>query len=143
MTFGPTNGGKLCNVKTHIWANQKTELFVCYWVLAHAILDVTCFPAFVWVADVISSVLLICLSSRCFFLIWQTWGHTSNQYISVFEICNVLFDKWNSFYAFERCFLTKEIHLIPLEVEDFLYCDFIFIGHLKFVSFVGKANPRT
>jgi len=37
------------NVITHNvnWANQKTESFVYRWLIAHALCDVTCFPAFV------------------------------------------------------------------------------------------------
>jgi len=46
MTFGPTNGGKLCNVRTHnvIWADEMTESFVYRWQHAPAWFDVTCFP---------------------------------------------------------------------------------------------------
>jgi len=55
--FGPTKGRKLRNVITNnvIWANQKTEYFVYHWLHTHAMVDVTCFPAFVRPSDVISS----------------------------------------------------------------------------------------
>jgi len=60
MTLGPTKGGKLRNVITHvIWANQKTESFVYRWLRTQAMFDVTCFPAFVGASDVILSILSI------------------------------------------------------------------------------------
>ena len=61
MMFGPIEGGKFCNVIMHnvIWDNQKAEFSVYRWLHAHAMFDCTCFPAFVGVSDVISSVLLI------------------------------------------------------------------------------------
>jgi len=61
MMFGPIEGGKLRNIITHdiIWDNQKAEFSVYRWLHAHAMFDVTCFPTFVGVSDVISSILLI------------------------------------------------------------------------------------
>jgi len=61
MKFCPRKGEKLLNVVMHnvIKANQKTESCFCHWLHAHAVVDVTCFPAFVGASDVISSVLLI------------------------------------------------------------------------------------
>jgi len=49
MTFGPTNAGKLRNVKKTnvILANQNTESFVFRWLRALAMFDVACFAAFV------------------------------------------------------------------------------------------------
>jgi len=49
--------GKLCNA--HIWSNKKTQYVVLRWLDAHAIFDITCFPAFVGALDVILSVLPI------------------------------------------------------------------------------------
>ena len=62
MMFGPIEGGKLRNVITHdiIWDNQKAEFSVYSWLHAHAMFDVTCFPTFVGVSNIISSVLLTC-----------------------------------------------------------------------------------
>jgi len=59
LMLGSTKGGNLPNVTTHnvIWANQKTESFVYRWLLAHAMFDVTCFPAF---SDVIPHVPSVC-----------------------------------------------------------------------------------
>jgi len=60
LTFGPTKGRQLRNVKTHIiWANQKTESLVYCWLQAHAMFDVTRSPAFVGALNVLSSVLSI------------------------------------------------------------------------------------
>ena len=59
MTFGrEKKGRKLRNVITHnvIWTNQKTESSVYRWKRAHALFDVTFFPAFVGASEVISSV---------------------------------------------------------------------------------------
>jgi len=42
-----------------IWANKKTESFVYFWLCAHTVFDVTCYPAFVGASKVISSVLSI------------------------------------------------------------------------------------
>jgi len=48
MTFGSTKSRQWFNVITHvILANQKTESFVFCWLLAHAMFDTTCFPAFI------------------------------------------------------------------------------------------------
>jgi len=59
MSDAPTKGGKLRNVITQnvVLANQKTESFVYQWLRALTMFNVTCFPAFVGVSDVISSVL--------------------------------------------------------------------------------------
>ena len=35
-----------------IWANQNTESFVYRWLRTHAMLDQTCFPAFVGASDI-------------------------------------------------------------------------------------------
>jgi len=43
-----------------IWANQMTESFVYHRQLAHSMIHVMCFPAFVGASDIISSVLSIC-----------------------------------------------------------------------------------
>ena len=50
MTFGLTKGWILRYVIMHnvIWANQKTECFVYRWLHPHAMVDVMCFPTFVW-----------------------------------------------------------------------------------------------
>ena len=43
---------------THpIWVNQRTEFSVYRWLCAPAMFEVTCYPAFVWASDVISSAL--------------------------------------------------------------------------------------
>jgi len=61
MTLGPEKSGKLLNVilLNGIWANQKPEPVVFRWLRAHATFDVTFFPAFVGVPDVISGLLSI------------------------------------------------------------------------------------
>jgi len=61
MKFWPRKGETLLNVVKHnvMKANQKTESCFCHWLRAPAMVDVTCFPAFVGASDVISSVLLI------------------------------------------------------------------------------------
>ena len=47
--FGLIKSGKLLNIIMHnvIRANQKTDFLVFCWLCAHAMFDVTCFPAFV------------------------------------------------------------------------------------------------
>ena len=54
--FCPTKDRKLCYVIMHniIWANQKTESFLFPWPCAHAMFDVTCFPAHVGASSVLS-----------------------------------------------------------------------------------------
>ena len=61
MTFDPTKNQTLRNViaQNVIWSNQKTESFVYRWLSAHAVIDVTCVPAFVGASDVISGVMSI------------------------------------------------------------------------------------
>ena len=56
-----TKGRNSHIVITHnvFWAIQKTESFVYHWLRAHAMVDVTCFPAFVGPSDIISSILLV------------------------------------------------------------------------------------
>ena len=51
---------KLRNDITHIiWAFHVTEYCVCRWLRAHAMFDVTCFPAFVGASGGISTIRLI------------------------------------------------------------------------------------
>ena len=40
----------------HHWANQRTESFLYYWLCAHAMFEVTRFPAFVGALNVIQRV---------------------------------------------------------------------------------------
>jgi len=61
MTFGTTKARKIGNVVMHnaIWANQTNKSFVYPWLGAYAMVDIACFPAFVKVSNVISSVVSI------------------------------------------------------------------------------------
>ena len=56
VTLGLTKGGKLSNIITH-----KSSIFgpirqLDHWLCTHALFDVTCFPANVWVSVIIPSV---------------------------------------------------------------------------------------
>jgi len=66
MTLCQTQGGNLHNVITDnvIWANQRTELFVYRWLRALAMSEVTHFPAFVGVSDIMTSALSMRLLSK-------------------------------------------------------------------------------
>ena len=61
ITFDSTKSEKRYIVLTHnvIWANQKTDLFMCCLQRALATFDAMCFPPIVGASDVISSVLNI------------------------------------------------------------------------------------
>jgi len=63
IEFGFTKGGILSNVITYnvVWANQKNKSFTYCLLRSHAMFDLTCFPVFVGISDVISSILLISL----------------------------------------------------------------------------------
>jgi len=66
MMFGLTKGGKLLNVIMHkvIWANQKAKSFVCLWLCAHAVFNITRFLALVGASDIVSGILSIHYSNN-------------------------------------------------------------------------------
>jgi len=53
LTFGSIQCGKSGNFIMQLWANQKTESYVYRWLRAHAMVDETCFLAFVEASNII------------------------------------------------------------------------------------------